>query len=61
MQKQIVTAGMEVTRKRISPRKWTEEAEKDLKTMGTAKWYAVTKDRKEGSRTLLVTKVRDGV
>ena len=52
--RQIVTAGMEGTRKRRKPRKgWTDEFQEYLKIMGTINWHQMARDRKEWRRIVL--------
>jgi hypothetical protein len=56
---QTVSARWEGTRKRGRPRKrWTNEAEEDLKEMGITDFHTVVKNRKEWTRTVFEAKVR---
>jgi hypothetical protein len=58
MPKQILTATMEGKRKRGRPHKrWREEVEKDLNTMGIQNRKTVARDRREWRKIVLESKV----
>ena len=61
MPKQMVTARIKGTRKRGRPRKrWTDEIEEDLKTMGIRNLYTAARNRKQWRRAALEAEVHDG-
>ena len=60
--RQIVTAGMEGTRKRRRPRKrLTDKFQEYLEIMGTINWREMARDRKELRRIMLEGQGHNGL
>jgi hypothetical protein len=62
MPNQVASAIMDGTGERGRPlKRWNNEVEEDLKTMGIRNWLGVARNRKECRRIVLDVKVRSGL